>query len=265
MAKSFVFFMIYAKIICMETKENLHQGHRQRLLNKLARSRDLLADHELMECLLFFVIPRHDTNPLAHRLLKMFGGLSGVFNASKKELLAVNGIGEKTAELLLLVGEIYQRAVQEKKNSIAYNSNFAVREGLKMEFVNQKLETSLVLFLDKNYKKIFQLSYENRKTNEVEINLNEVAQAFANFHPVYVLLAHNHPTGECYPSPEDDNTTKKLLLLCSVHGAVLLEHAIFKGENGFYGYRNEGRMTDLENQSDIKNFLGIGGHKNVKG
>ena len=59
---------------------SVHQGHRARQRKKLLENGPrAFADHELLEMLLYYAIPRRDTNELAHRLLERFGSLQGVF------------------------------------------------------------------------------------------------------------------------------------------------------------------------------------------
>lgn len=64
------------------TMDGIHEGHRARMKKKLLENGERsLADHELLEVLLYYAIPRRDTNELAHRLLKQFGSLRGVLSA----------------------------------------------------------------------------------------------------------------------------------------------------------------------------------------
>ena len=91
--------------------ENLHKGHRERLRQSyIENGPDGMHEHQLLELLLTYAIPRRDTNPIAHRLLdkSAFGSLWEVLNAGPKELMAVEGIGESAAVLLSLVGAMGQ-------------------------------------------------------------------------------------------------------------------------------------------------------------
>ena len=89
----------------------LHDGHRQRCKQRFLRTgAEGFDDHQLLELLLFYAIPRRDTNETAHRLLKRFGSLQGVLYAAPEELSAVEGIGESAAVLLRLTGDLSLRA-----------------------------------------------------------------------------------------------------------------------------------------------------------
>ena len=89
---------------------SIHTGHRARVKEEfLARGLSGLADHKVLELLLFYAIPQGDVNPLAHRLVERFGSLSGVFNAPYEELVKVKGVGANTATLIRLLPEIAAR------------------------------------------------------------------------------------------------------------------------------------------------------------
>ena len=94
-----------------KTCSNIHEGHRKRLRESYIKSNgsDALRDHQLLELLLFYAIPRRDVNPLAHRLVNRFGSLRGVLEASFSEL-AEEGVSQSTAILIKLVGDINFRA-----------------------------------------------------------------------------------------------------------------------------------------------------------
>lgn len=82
----------------------LHDGIARRKRERfLKQGADGLADHEVLELLLYYAIPRRDTNELAHRLIQHFGTLDAVFQAPPEALMQVSGIGENAAVLLNLV------------------------------------------------------------------------------------------------------------------------------------------------------------------
>jgi len=73
-----------------DARAGLHKNHRQRLRDRYEKTRlDGFADHEALELLLTFAIPRGDVNPTAHRLLERFGSFSQVLDASAQELAKV--------------------------------------------------------------------------------------------------------------------------------------------------------------------------------
>ena len=83
---------------------SVHEGHRERLKRRfLQEGLDNFDEIQVLELLLFYAIPRRDTNPLAHRLLDQFGSLAGVLEAPASTLGQVPGIGENAATLLQLI------------------------------------------------------------------------------------------------------------------------------------------------------------------
>lgn len=85
----------------------LHQGHRERMRTRfLTYGADALCEHELMELILFFALPRVNTNETAHRLLDEWGSISGVLSAEREDLMKINGVGSAAADFLCLLSEI---------------------------------------------------------------------------------------------------------------------------------------------------------------
>ena len=79
---------------------SVHDGHRERMKKTFLERPDALWDHQLLELLLFYAVPRRDTNPMAHALLERFGSLSGVLDAPPAELAKVEGVGQSVIVLL---------------------------------------------------------------------------------------------------------------------------------------------------------------------
>lgn len=85
----------------------LHAGHRSRMRRRfLTNGLDGFSDHEVLELLLFYAVPRQDVNPMAHLLLDQFGSLPGVLSASEEELCTVRGVGPKIARFLTLIPDV---------------------------------------------------------------------------------------------------------------------------------------------------------------
>src|ERR1700754_1092427 len=79
-------------------------GHRGRMRQRLLTAGpDALADHEMLEMILFIALPRRDTKPIARSLLIRFGALGAVIGAPVPELLAIEGLGEAGAAAIKLV------------------------------------------------------------------------------------------------------------------------------------------------------------------
>jgi DNA repair protein RadC len=88
----------------------MHEGHRKRVKDRfLSEGLDAFEDHQVLELLLFYCIPRRDTNELAHRMIKEFGSLAGLFEAEPKDISKRCGVSENTAILVSLVPSLARR------------------------------------------------------------------------------------------------------------------------------------------------------------
>lgn len=90
--------------------KELHKGHRGRLKARFLREgEDSFDDHQVLELLLFYAVPRLDTNPAAHRLMQRFGSFSAVLEADPKDLSSVEGVGANAAAFLAMIPQITRR------------------------------------------------------------------------------------------------------------------------------------------------------------
>ena len=239
----------------MEKDVNLHEGHRERMIKKFLSSPESMPDHEILEILLFYAIPRKDTNPLAHQLIRTFGSFYKVMSKSSKELMTVDGVGEKTATYLSLLGEIVKRIrVDEEKEKLGKGSFKFYKNEFMDLFHNVTTENSVILLLDKKHNEITRLTYTNNSVGSVFVDSPELSKAIAVNKPTYLIIAHNHPSGNPMPSKNDDITTRKLYILCQVHGVTLADHFIVT-EDEIFSYRKSLRLDYIRETADLSKIL----------
>ena len=83
-----------------------HQGHRQRMRERVQNyGLDSLADHEVLEYILYTTNAQRDTNEIAYNLLERFGDFASVLEASEEELCTVEGIGPTLAQRIVAYRE----------------------------------------------------------------------------------------------------------------------------------------------------------------
>jgi DNA repair protein RadC len=240
----------------MKTKSNLHEGHRARLKVKFLENPSIVSDHELLEVLLYGALPRVDTNEIAHRLLKVFGSLSGVFSATEKELTCIEGVGKSAATAIMVVGKVAERLIKERANTKTKRmfSFYENKEEIIADLGGLYEEKVIIYLLDDKYRKISSIVFEDRERFSVKLDIPELAKAVAIHKPKFAIVAHNHPSGMLEPSGDDDFTTQRLCLLCSVHGVTLIDHVIVAG-NAAFSYRQSGRLQPLLEKADIHKLL----------
>lgn len=238
----------------MKDNECLHAGHRERMIDKFYNNPDGFSDHEILEMILFFSIPRRDTNEIAHRLLHVFGSLGGVFTAKPKELTAVSGVGKKVASDIALIGKLLEKITVSKKEQTELSSFYNLKEIVCEYFKGMTEEQFLVLFLDKKFKETNRLFFADGDLVKVCADGQELATALAIHRPTYMILAHNHPSGKVSPSNADDSATMKINVLCSLHGVNLIDHVIVSGNN-IYSYHMSKRMEFIKEKSNIDGII----------
>ena len=105
-------------------------GHRERIREKFASAGlDGFLDHETLELLLTYAVPRKDTKPIAWALLKKFGSLAAVLDADPDQLSQVNGVGPATAQFLKLIRAVFKKySLSEVKERITIRTPQQVLE-----------------------------------------------------------------------------------------------------------------------------------------
>lgn len=211
---------------------NVHQGHRERLKAGFSEhGLDMFNDLNALELLLFYAIPRSDTNPLAHRLLEHFGSLNAVFEASERELMEVDGIGKNAALLIRLVPQISKKcSVSLTKDIRQIKNSTDAGQFLLPRFMNEKDEIILVLFIDSKRCIISCNEMGRGIVNSVDISVRRIAEAALKYKANSVIIAHNHPDGIALPSREDDYFTKRLYSSLELIGIKLEDHLIVSGD-----------------------------------
>lgn len=205
-----------------------HAGHRDRLRSRFLREGlDNFTDIQVLELMLFFSVPRRDTNPIAHRLLEHFGCLSRVLEAPVEELLRVEGIGESSALLLRLFHEAaryYQvdKTIQEK----ILPTITACGEYLVPFFFGRQVETVYLLCLDAKCKVLCCQQVCEGSVNSAGVSVRRIAEIALNAKATTAVLAHNHPSGIALPSAEDVQTTHRVAAALRAVEVILADHVI---------------------------------------
>ena len=238
----------------MSKEKNLHAGHRSRAVELLLNNADALTDHQILEVLLFYVIPRQDTNPLAHKLIKIFGDLDGVFSASLTQLSAVEGVGERVSAFLLAMGEVLKRGRKKQVMKLDFSTPQRTKEYLVNLLGEEKNEKFIMLLLDKKYSLIAKVEFTDNERHKVSAEIPELVSALNVYKPYYAILTHNHTSGDCSPTKEDDLSTKKINLLCELNGVNLVDHVIVSG-NKTFSYKGENLIDQIKKQANLEKIF----------
>jgi DNA repair protein RadC len=218
--------------VAEKVPKDTHSGHRDRLKNKyLSIGIDNLYNHEILELLLFYAIPRKDTNEIAHRILEKYNTISGVFEASPKDLALISGVGKNAATLISLAGDILRVVQKDKiKGKPLLDTTEKAGEYIKNLFCGYNHEVFYAVFLNTRSKVI---SYEKiceGTINELPVYPRNIVQAALRNNAYAVILAHNHPGGTLAPSGADVDLTRVITKALNSIEIKLRDHIIIAGE-----------------------------------
>lgn len=234
----------------MSDRENLHAGHRDRMIDKILKNPDGLLDHELLEVLLFFAVPRKDTNPLAHKLLKVFGDLETLINATPEQLQKVDGVGKRVAAELTVFFNIIKRLRYKNKEKLVITNSESVYKIVESDLKGKGEETFLLLLLDGRFNLLAKTLFSDNKVSKVKATIPEIIDAINVHKPTFAIIVHNHPSGDATPSEFDDYATVKINFICELHGINLIDHMIIS-KNGNYSYRNSNKLQEIKDKARI--------------
>ncbi len=211
-----------------DSPENVHAGHRKRMRAKvLENGFSGMEDHEMLEVMLYNVIARGDTNPIAHRLIKRFGGIKGVFDTPINELTAVEGVGEKTAQYINFLGQFimeYNKRIAKPRRFILGSIQTEVY--LHELFRHQKRESMYMFCLDIKSKIISVVNLGEGEFSSIGFNISTIVRKAVQYDPAYVVIAHNHPSGNSRESKADRIGTSVMLDAFKTVGVILSDHII---------------------------------------
>lgn len=213
-----------------KTREpKLHSGHRERLKKRfLSEGFNNFEPHVVLEMILFYSIPRSDTNPIAHNLLRYFGGsLQRVFDAPVEELIKVKGIGLDTAILIKVIPEACRRYLLEsaEKGEMVKSSRDAAKYFVPM-FIGKTNEVVALMCIDSKGKILFCNGVFEGSVNAAGVSVRRFIEIAIRYATSDVLIAHNHPSGTAIPSDADIHVTKKISEALETVNINLLDHLI---------------------------------------
>lgn len=206
----------------------VHDEHRKRVRQRfLTGGVEPFADHEALELLLFYAIPRQDTNPIAHALMDRYGSLDAVFSAPMEDLRKVKGVGESAAILLRLVPLLYQKArLEAVEQEWVLNDQECVGRYLLELFSQARNEMIYQLCLDRKGKLLACKKLGEGSAATVDLDIRKLVENALLTSATTVILAHNHPSGVALPSGSDYQTTDQVKSALDTIGVELYDHIV---------------------------------------
>jgi len=241
----------------------LHKGagHRQRLRKKFLESGlSGFHDYEVIELLLTIATPRKDCKEIAKALLRRFKTLQRVLEASPRELCEIKGVGPTNPFGIKLVKAVADRYLEKRimEKDILSNSR-ELYEYLCHAIRDKVREYFKVVFLDAKNRVLAVETLFTGTLTASSVYPREVILAALNHDAAALIFAHNHPSGDPAPSPEDMSITRQLVLACALMGITVHEHIVM-GSHSYYSFADHGHIARIyrEHQQQAAATANIG-------
>jgi len=215
-----------------------YHGHRERLRQRFKTAGgDALADYELLELLLFRLLPRRDTKPIAKELIDRFGSLSEVMGASERLLTEVPGLGAASAADIKIIAAVAGRMLKgEIRGKQVLGSWSSVIDYCRTSMAFEEKEMFRILFLDKKNALIADEVQQTGTVDHTPVYPREVVKRALELSSTAIILVHNHPSGDPTPSRADIEMTKTIMDTAKPLGITLHDHIIV-GKDGHVSMR----------------------------
>ena len=231
-----------------EKTKNNAKGHRERVRKKfLENGFNGLEDYEVLELLLFYVIPRKDTKAIAKELIKKFKTLANVLKADTLELKTINGLGDVAITFLKMMGALPEKIYEDKlKNQklIKDDKNKITDKEVLLSFLRNKIgyedvEKFYVVYLSSSNEVIAFEESSSGTLDRSSIYPREIYKRVIMENAKSIIIAHNHPSGNTCPSKCDIDITNEIAKGLKNFGALLLEHIIITRDS-YFSFLEEG-------------------------
>ncbi len=241
----------------------MHEQHRERLkVRFLSEGMDSFDPLQALELLLFYALPRRDTNPIAHRLMERYGSFSAVLDADPLDLEKVEGMGPNSALLLAMMKPLWRLYRRDSSQHGMPMDNYRAACAFSIDlFAGRTKEALFMLCLDPSCRLIREVLLHEGTVNEVSVHPRTIVESALRNNASQVILVHNHPLGQLEPSGNDLIFTRKLAIALSAIGISMADHIIVSGEQA-YSFAHEGRMERILREVEVRITMDVTAYLN---
>lgn len=210
-------------------------GHRARLRARLQKAgRSAFADHELLELLLTYSIPKKDTKTIAKDLIDRFGSFASIFDQPEEKLIAVKGIGPYTATYFQVIREFMVRYLeQEVEYAQAISSPEDIANFIRTHLGANQRENLMILCLNDGNKLLHHENVIEGTVDRAPFYPREILKTALIYNATALIMVHNHPSGDPVPSENDHKITSRLESLAHEFDINLYDHLIVTPRNAY--------------------------------
>lgn len=227
----------------MSEKKKDYHGHRKRLRERFLRSGlNSLHDYEAVEFLLSLAIPRKDVKPQAKEAIRRFKTFRGVLDASVEDLQQIPGLSEVSSTAIRFIKEAATRYLQQKTSEGPSLKNpDAVIDYSRASLGAQSNEQFKVIFLNKRARVLGEEVIAEGTIDQSAVYPRRIMEEALLRKAAFLLLVHNHPSGDVSPSRQDKSLTRILQLAGKTLGVEIYDHLIVS-KDGAFSFKQEGLL-----------------------
>jgi DNA repair protein RadC len=201
---------------------------------------EALSKAELLAILLRVGVTGKNSVQLAQQILDDLGGLAGIQKASFAQVCMIRGVGRAKAAQIKAAIELGIRLKKENPDlAAAINSPEDAAELVRYEMQGLVQENLWVILLDTRNRKIGIEKVYVGSLNASMVRIGELFRAALQRSAAGIILAHNHPSGDPQPSPEDAALTRSAVEAGKLLDVEVLDHLVI-GSNCFVSMKEKG-------------------------
>lgn len=241
-----------------DSSGSVHEGHRRRVKERfLQYGLESFNEVQILEALLFYAVPKKDTNETAHLLIKTFGSLKNVIDAKYEELIKVKGIGENAASLIKffqMASKKYLELSFSDSKTKKYDTPKKLKQYCKQLFLGEKREMIYAISLDSELIITGKEALNTGAPDSVYLSYRKLTEFVHKSDTSRIVLTHNHPNGTEMVSRRDVEATREAADLLGQIGVELVDHIVV-GRTGVTSMREEDIAKDIWDRFRNLEFL----------
>ena len=236
-------------------EKNLHEGHRARVLNSYSRiDLDALSPHQVMEFILFYVFPRGDVNPLAHRLLDAYGSVQNVLDANPNELAKIYGINQRSAQMITGFPKIFNYYTSSKlSKKYFFASNEDVYDYCEDLLRFYPEEVFFIVGADASFHVIAHRLLGKGANRAVQVDTRLICDFINETKSANIVLTHSHPGGFSNPTDNDIDGTEIIKKVVQFMHCNYIDHIIV-GADGVFSLEKNEKVRNFSTNENIREF-----------
>ncbi|WJS88696.1 DNA repair protein RadC [Glaesserella parasuis] len=200
---------------------------------------EALSDAELLAIFLRTGIKGIPVMDLSESVLTAFGSLRGLLSATLEDFCKIKGLGQIQYIQLQATKEMTKRYLsQQMKVNEMVDSPYLAVMYFQSELESWEREVFMVIFLDNQNRLIKTEKMFYGTINQASVHPREIIKEALKCNAAAILVAHNHPSGNCNPSEADRFLTRKIEMACDLVDIRFVDHIIV-GKGDYFSFEEE--------------------------